>query len=88
MKLKLMLIACLLCFASQSYAIDLPWTKPVTINNQLTIEDEKLATETYIDSIKIEAEFKARKESLEGELLYLRIQNIALFLVVGYMATK
>jgi hypothetical protein len=47
-----------------------------------------LVTERYLEAIEAKAEYKARKESLEGELLYLRIQNIALFLVVGYMATK
>jgi len=47
-----------------------------------------LITTRYLEAIEAKAEYKARKESLEGELLYLRIQNIALFLVVGYMATK
>jgi len=47
-----------------------------------------LVTERYLEAIEAKAEYKARKESLEGELTYLRIQNIALFLVVGYMATK
>lgn len=47
-----------------------------------------LITQRYLEAIEAKAEYKARKESLEGELTYLRIQNIALFLVVGYMATK
>lgn len=47
-----------------------------------------LVAQRYLEAIEAKAEYKARKESLEGELLYLRIQNIALFLVVGYMATK
>jgi len=87
MKLKLMLIVCLLCFATQSFAIELPWTKTPT-NNQITDGDADLCAERYIDSIKVEAEFKARKEALEGEMFYLRLQNIALFMVVGYMAVN
>lgn len=88
MKLKMMFVICLLCFANQSYAVDFPWTKPATINAELTLKDEEICAERYIESIKKEAEFKARKESLEGELFYLRLQNIALFIVVGYMAVN
>jgi len=83
-----MCVVCLLCFASQSFAIDFPWTKEPALNAELTLKDEEICAERYIESIKKEAEFKARKESLEGELFYLRLQNIALFMVVGYMAVN
>lgn len=57
-------------------------------NSETPTSNIDLVTQRYLEAIEAKAEYKARKESLEGELTYLRIQNIALFLVVGYMATK
>lgn len=57
-------------------------------NSETPTNNVDLVAQRYLEAIEAKAEYKARKESLEGELTYLRIQNIALFLVVGYMATK
>lgn len=57
-------------------------------NSETPTSNVDLVAQRYLEAIEAKAEYKARKESLEGELTYLRIQNIALFLVVGYMATK
>jgi len=61
---------------------------PTTLSAQVATNNLTLTTERYLEAIETKAEFKARKEALEGEMLYLRIQNIALFLVVGYMAVN
>jgi hypothetical protein len=79
MKLKKMLVSSMVLLSLQSLS---PAFSTVPTDNI------DLITQRYLEAIEAKAEYKARKDSLEGELLYLRVQNIALFLVVGYMAVN
>ena len=57
-------------------------------NSETPTSNVDLVAQRYLEAIEAKAEYKARKESLEGELFWLRAQNLALFFVVSYMAVN
>lgn len=79
MKLKKMLVSLMVLLSLQ-------FSSPVF--STVPTDNIDLITQRYLEAIEAKAEFKARKDALESEMFYLRVQNIALFLVVGYMAVN